>query len=219
MKLSVPDAAVFLGADEAQVSDWIEEEELPAQRIRGHYRINRADLLEWATARGIAVAPRAFRLDRGTPSLAEALRAGGVHRDVGGEDLAGVIRNIVALLPLADGADREMLLHILLARESLGVTPVGDGIAIPHVRTPIILSPAGAVIALSFLTAPLELRAPDGLPVDIFFLLVCPTVHVHLAMLAKLAYGLKDAAFRAAVRERASTEEIVALAAALEGAF
>lgn len=38
-------------------------------------------------------------------------------------------------------------------------------------------------------------------------------------MLAKLAYGLKDAAFRAAVRERASTEEIVALAAALEGAF
>ena len=219
MKLSVSEAAAFLGADEEQVSGWIEDDELPAQRIRGNYRINRADLLEWATAHGVTVAPRAFELDRGTPSLAEALRAGGVSRDVAGSDVPSVIRNIVAQLPLADAADREALLHILLARESLGVTPVGDGIAIPHVRTPIILAPAGAVVALAFLTTPLELRAPDGRPVDIFFLLVCPTVHVHLAMLAKLAYGLKDGAFRTAVRERASSEEIIALAAALEGAF
>ncbi len=219
MKLSVPQAAEYLGADEARVTDWIEDDDLPAQRIRGQYRINRTDLLEWATARGLGVAPRAFRLDSDTPSLAQALRAGGVHRDVRGDDLPSVIRNVVALLPLADHADRDLLLHILLARDSLGVTPVGDGIAIPHARTPIILAPAGAVLALSFLTAPLELGAPDGKPVDTFFLLVCPTVHVHLAMLARLAYGLRDTEFRAAIRERASAEEIVALAATLEGAF
>jgi PTS system nitrogen regulatory IIA component len=219
MKLSVQQAAEYLGADEARVTDWIEDDDLPAQRIRGQYRINRTDLLEWATARGLGVAPRAFRLDSDTPSLAQALRAGGVHRDVRGHDLPSVIRNVVALLPLADHADRDLLLHILLARDSLGVTPVGDGIAIPHARTPIILAPAGAVLALSFLTAPLELGAPDGRPVDTFFLLVCPTVHVHLAMLARLAYGLRDTEFRAAIRERASAEEIVALAATLEGAF
>ncbi len=219
MKFSVRDAAEFLGTDDERVAAWIENDDLPAQRMRGQYRINRTDLLEWATARGMSVAPRAFTLDPGTPSLADALRAGGVHREISGDDLHSVIAGVVAALPLADEDDRELLRHIFHARESLGVTPVGDGIAIPHARTPIILAPAGAVLALSFLTAPLDMRALDGKPVDTLFLLLCPTVHVHLAMLARLAYGLRDSAFRAAVRERASAEEIVALAAALEGAF
>ncbi|HEY0788243.1 MAG TPA: PTS sugar transporter subunit IIA [Thermoanaerobaculia bacterium] len=219
MKISVQEAAEFLATDGERVTRWIENDDLPAQRIRGQYRINRTDLLEWATARGVAVAPRAFRLDDDAPSLADALRAGGVHREVSGTDVHSVIASIVAELPIADENDRELLRHVLHARESLGVTPVGDGIAIPHARTPIILAPAGAVMALSFLTSPLDLGAPDGRPVDTFFLLLCPTVHVHLAMLARLAYGLRDSAFHAAVRERASAEEIVALAAALEGAF
>ena len=219
MKLTVSEAASLLGSAEERVYDWIEEAELPAQRIRGQYRINRTDLLEWATEHNIGVSPRAFRQDRGTPSLAEALRAGGVHHRIEGSDLETILRNIVALLPLADSADREMLLQILLARHTLGVTPVGEGIAIPHVRTPIILAPTDAVLALSFLTTPLDLHAPDDQPIDTFFLLICPTIHVHLAMLAKLAYGLKNATFRAAVRQRASAEEIGRIAEALEEAF
>jgi len=219
VKLTISEAASLLGSPEKRVHDWIEEAELPAQKIRGQYRINRSDLLEWATQRNISVAPRAFSREERTPSLAEALRAGGVHHHIGGADLATIIRNIVELLPLPDRADCDVLLHILLARHGLGVTPVGDGIAIPHVRTPIVLAPTGAVLALSFLTNPIDLQAPDGRAVDTFFLLICPTIHVHLAMLAKLAYGLKDETFRAAVRRRVSAEEIVRIAAALEEAF
>ncbi|HSY50104.1 MAG TPA: PTS sugar transporter subunit IIA [Thermoanaerobaculia bacterium] len=219
MKITITEAAALLDADEERVHDWIEEAALPAQRIRGQYRINRSDLLEWATAHNVSVAPRAFDHERGTPSLAEALRAGGVHDRVPGSDPASVLRHIVTSLPLADGADRDMLLQVLLARDMLGVTAVGDGIAIPHVRTPIILAPANAVLALSFLTTPLDLHAPDGQAVDTFFFLICPTVHVHLAMLAKLAYALKDPSFRAAVRSRAAAEEIIRIAAALEEGF
>lgn len=219
MKLTISEAASLLGSPEERVYDWIEEAELPAQKIRGQYRINSSDLLEWATEHNIGVAPRAFSREGHTPSLAEALRAGGVHHRIGGAGVATIIRNIVELLPLSDSADRDMLLHILLARHALGVTPVGDGLAIPHVRTPIILAPTDAVLALSFLTNPLDLHASDGRAIDTFFLLICPTIHVHLAMLAKLAYGLKNETFRAAVRRRASTEEIVRIAAALEEAF
>lgn len=219
MKLTISEAASLLGSPEERVYDWIEEAALPAQKIRGQYRINRSDLLEWATEHNIGVAPRAFSREGRTPSLAGALLAGGVHHRIGGADVATIIRNIVELLPLPDSADRDMLLHILLGRDALGVTAVGDGIAIPHVRTPIILAPTDAVLALSFLTNPLDLHAPDGRAVDTFFLLICPTIHVHLAMLAKLAYGLKDETFRAAVRGRASAEEIVRIAAALEEAF
>lgn len=216
MKLTVTEAASLLGVPDERVFDWIEEKALPAQRIRGQYRINRAELLEWATERRIAVSPRAFQQERGAPALSEALRAGGVHHDVPSPDLETALRHIVGQLRVADAADREMLLEILLAREAIGVTPVGDGIAIPHVRTPIILDSAGAVVSLSFLTDPVDLKSPDGQPVDTFFFLICPTVHVHLAMLARLAHALRDAAFRAAVRARAP-EEILRAAVALEG--
>ena len=216
MKLTVSEAASLLGSAEEQVYDWIEESELPAQKIRGQFRINRTDLLEWATEHNVALSPRAFRQERGTPSLADALRAGGVHHHIEGSDLPTILRNIVELLPLADSGDRELLLQVLLGRDTLGVTPVGEGIAIPHVRTPIILAPTDAVLALSFLMSPLDLDAPDRQPIDTVFLLICPTIHVHLAMLAKLAFGLQDPAFRAAVRRRASAQEIVQIAAALE---
>jgi PTS system nitrogen regulatory IIA component len=219
VKLTIGEAASLLGSAEERVHDWIESEALPAQKVRGQYRINRSDLLEWATEHNLGLSPRAFSRDGGTPSLADALRAGGVHHRIGGADLATIIKGIVELLPLPDDADRDMLLHILLARDTLGVTPVGDGIAIPHVRTPIILAPTGAVLALSFLTNPLDLHAADGQAVDTFFLLICPTINAHLAMLARLAYGLKDESFRAAVRGRASAEEIVRIATALEAAF
>jgi PTS system nitrogen regulatory IIA component len=219
MKLTIGEAASLLGSAEERVYDWIESEALPAQKVRGQFRINRTDLLEWATEHNMGVSPRAFSRDGGTPSLADELRAGGVHHRIGGADLATIIKGIVEQLPLPDDADRDMLLQILLARDTLGVTPVGDGIAIPHVRTPIILAPTDAVNALSFLTNPLDLHASDGRAIDTFFLLICPTIHMHLAMLAKLAYGLKDETFREAVRRRASPEEIVQIAAALEGAF
>lgn len=219
MKLTVQQAATLLGADENRVNDWIEEDGLPAQRLRGQYHINRAELLEWATEHDIAVSPRAFATPEDSanvPSLAEALRAGGVHVSVPGGDLENVLRTIIARLPLEDDVDRDMLLHFLIARDGLGVAAIGDGIAIPHVRTPIVLSSSGSTAALAFLVDPLAITAPDDKPIDTLFFLICPTVHAHLAMLAKLAYCLRAPAFRDALRNRAATEEIVRIAAETE---
>jgi nitrogen PTS system EIIA component len=219
LKLSVQEAAALLGADEERVQDWIEESGLPAQRIRGQYRINRTELLEWATEHDITLAPRVFARSEDpvdVPSLADALRAGGIHAGVRGGELATVLRNIIALLPLEDDADRDTLLHFLIARDELAVAPIGDGIAIPHVRAPIILSPAGSTAALAFLIDPLAIPAPDGEPIDTLFFLICPTVHAHLAMLAKLAYCLRTTEFRDALRRRAGAEEILRIAAETE---
>jgi nitrogen PTS system EIIA component len=216
VKLTIGEAASLLGSSAERVTDWIEEAGLRAERIRGQYRINRTDLLEWATEHDVRVAPRAFGHDRGAPSLGNALRAGGIHDRIGGPDVATLVGQIVELLPLVDAADRDELRHILQARKALGVTPVGGGIAIPHVRTPIILAPVGAVLALSYLSSPLDLQVPDGQAIDTLFLLICPTVHTHLAMLARLAYALKDEAFRSAVVRRAPADDILRIADALE---
>jgi PTS system nitrogen regulatory IIA component len=219
LKLTVQEAAEVLGADEERVLDWIEADSLPAQRIRGQYRINRTELLEWATEHDITFAPRVFARGDGAPdvpSLAMALRAGGIHHGVPGGKLDAVLREIVNLLPLGDDADRDTLLHFMLARGAVAVAPIGDGIAIPHVRAPIVLAQSGSAAALLFLLEPVDMPAPDEHPIETLFFLVCPTVHAHLAMLAKLAFCLRNAAFREALKRRASADEILRIAAETE---
>lgn len=219
MKLTVQEAAKVLAAVDEQVYDWIEEGSLPAQQIRGQYRINRTELLEWATAHGFSVQPSAF--DRpedaeAATTLSDALRAGGIYHDVAGKDLETVLGNVVAHLPVDDDLDRDMLLQILLARDKLGLAAIGDGIAIPHVRTPLVLASGDSVAVLAFLVDSLPIPTPDGKLVDTLFLLICPNVHAHLAMLAKLAFCLRAAPFRDAVRRRASAEELLRIAAETE---
>lgn len=219
MKLTVQEAAKILGVDDEQLYDWIEEESIPAQQLRGQYRINRSELLEWATTHGFTVAPHAFDVP-GDPetatSLTQALRAGGIFHRVEGKSVEEVIGAVVAKLPLDDDIDRDMLLQVLVARDRLGLAAIGDGIAIPHVRTPLVLASGGSVAVLAFLVEPLPLQTPDGKPVDIIFFLICPTVHAHLAMLARLAFCLKADAFREAVRRRAAADELLRIAAETE---
>jgi PTS system nitrogen regulatory IIA component len=113
--------------------------------------------------------------------------------------------------------DRHFLLQVLLTRESLGSTGIGDGVAIPHVRNPIVLHIPQPTIALCFLEHPVDFAALDGKPVDTLFTLVSPTIRAHLSLLSKLAFSLRDEQFKAAVAKRATREEILAAAQRVEG--
>lgn len=216
MKLSVSDAARLISCPAETIYHWIEEDNLPADRIGGQYRINREQLLEWATERKIGVNPEVFASVEGASSVSGSLRAGGIHRSIPGGRAEDVLQRIVRLLPLDDEGDRELLAQLVVARETLGTTSVGDGIAIPHVRNPIVLADGGAILALCMLDSAIDLDAIDAKPVDTLFLLISPTVHEHLSMLAKLAWLLRDDSFRMLLRKRASAGEILAAAERLE---
>ena len=150
--------------------------------------------------------------------MAESLERGGIHHDVGGTTRDGVLRAIIALLELDDEGDRETLLQLLLARDEAAVVPVGDGIAIPHVRNPIALATGEPTLTLSFLGQPVDFAAPDGRPVFALFFLVSPTTRVHLQMLAKIAYLLRDTGFREALQARAPASRLIEIARRVEGA-
>jgi PTS system nitrogen regulatory IIA component len=220
MRVTVREAAALLDAPEAKVYVWIESGDLPAHRINDEYRINRSELLEWATERNLPVAPALFHEaeeDERIPSAAGSLERGGVFHEVGGTTREEVLRSIVMLLTLEDEGDRETLLQLLLARDAGAVVPVGDGIAIPHVRNPIALSTGEPSLTLCFLRHPVDFAAPDGQAVFALFFLVSPTTRVHLQMLAKIAYLLRDPAFREAIRGRAPAARLIALARDAEG--
>jgi nitrogen PTS system EIIA component len=219
LRVTVREAAVLLDAPEAQVYAWIESGDLPAYRINDQYRINRSELLEWATGRNLRVAPALFHEEEEgrIPSVAESLERGGIHHDVGGASRDEVLREIIVLLKLDDEGDRETLLQLLLARDAAAVVPVGEGIAIPHVRNPIALATDEPSLTLCFLRQPVDFAAPDGQPVFALFFLVSPTTRAHLQMLAKVAYLLRDPAFRRAIRDRAPAARLIEIARTVEG--
>jgi len=221
MRVTVREAAALLKAPEARVYAWIESGDLPAYRINDQYRINRSELLEWATERNLPVAPALFHEaeeDERIPSVAESLERGGIFHDVGGTTREEVLRSIIVLLKLEDEGDRETLLQLLLARDAAAVVPVGEGIAIPHVRNPIALSTDEPSLTLCFLRQPADFAAPDGQPVFALFFLVSPTTRAHLQMLAKIAYLLRDPVFREAIRSRAPAARFIEVARIVEGA-
>jgi PTS system nitrogen regulatory IIA component len=99
----------------------------------------------------------------------------------------------------------------LLAREKLGSTALGSGVAIPHCRMPDCDRALGALITLA---APLDFDAPDGDPVDILFVLLVPEEahQQHLELLASLAKRLNEDSYRSALRRAGNDAELYATA-------
>ncbi len=183
MQLSVKDAANLLKISEDAVYRWVKAGVLPAYHINEQYRFNRSELLEWATARQMDLGAEVFGAERpkaSHSSLAEALAAGDVLYGVEGEDKTSVLRGIIHMLTLPEEVDREFLFQVLLARESLGSTGIGGGIAIPHVRNPVILHITRPAVTICFLKRPIDFQAIDGQPVHTLFLLITPTIRAHL---------------------------------------
>lgn len=218
MQLSVSDVAQLLNVSEKTVYRWLQQGKLPAYRLGQQFRFNRAELLEWATAQRVAISPEAFAEPEAEPtaSFTEALRAGGIFYRVAGADKRGVLRAAVDALRLPDEVDRDMLFAVLLARESLASTGIGDGIAIPHVRNPIVLHLTRPSVSLCFLEHPVDFGAIDAKPVEVLFIITSPTVRAHLHLLSRLAYALRQPGLRDALLAQPNRERIFELFAAAE---
>ncbi|APW63867.1 PTS sugar transporter subunit IIA [Paludisphaera borealis] len=213
MNLSVRDTAGLLKVSEKTIYRWIKQQTIPAYRVQEQYRFNRAEILEWATSRRLNVSSEIFAEPEAegqpVPSLLDALEAGGVFYRVSGDDKEDALREAVELLRLPDEVDREFLLRVLLAREAIAPTACGDGVAIPHVRNPIVLHVERPMVTLCFLERPIEYGALDGKPVGTLFMVISPTTRAHLHLMAKLSFVLRDQGVRHAVERQESRLEIL----------
>jgi nitrogen PTS system EIIA component len=223
VQLTVRQAAAYFGVDDQTVRRWIAERDLPVHRANERLHLNAIEIWEWAVEHGIPVSRRllddARRKPEHVPPLSELLERGGVHRDIPAAAGAkgGVLAGVVAGLPLPPEVDRDFLLTVLEAREAMGSTGIGDGIAIPHVRNPILLHVKRPFVSLFLLEHPVDFGAIDGKPVHALFVVVAPSVPVHLRVLAQLGHVLRDAGLRALLAERASADRILGRVRELEG--
>lgn len=217
MQISIREAARLLDVPEPDVYRWLDDGDIPACRVGGEVRFNRAELLEWATLRKLPLSPGLLQKPADAGALSQALEDGGVRYGLRAADRDAALRAMTAALRLPSEDDRGVLRDMLLARGDHGLTPVGDGIAIPHVRQPAVLAVPRAAVTLFFFDEPLELGAPDGKPVGTFFFVISPTVRDHLHILSRLAAALHDQGFRAALERRAGPQDILRELRRVEG--
>jgi PTS system nitrogen regulatory IIA component len=121
-------------------------------------------------------------------------------------DKKGVIDELVKALSV-EGVPPSRLVQVLLEREKLGSTGIGDGVAIPHGK----LREVNQMIA-SFgrSVKGLDFDSLDGRPTHLFFLLVAPdnSAGAHLKALARISRLFKDAQFRQTLMNARDQEEM-----------
>jgi PTS system nitrogen regulatory IIA component len=106
--------------------------------------------------------------------------------------------------------DSQEVFGRLINRERLGSTGIGNGVAIPHSRSPHCSTPIGSFLKL---TEAVDFDAIDGEPVDLVFVLLVPEEadDTHLALLGQVATIMNDANVRAQLRKAGSQRELLDL--------
>src|SRR5260370_11173336 len=187
MQLSIREAGSYLDVDEATLRRWIRTRGVPVHRVDDRLHLNAIEWWQWATETGVPVSRRlldqARRQPEEAPPLSSLLITGGVHHGVAGETKSAVLRQIVTLLPLPPEVDRDFLVTVLEAREAMGSTGIGDGIAIPHVPNPMLLHVPAPIVTLFLLHHPLQVHPLDSKPVHSLASVPLHTVRTHLRIL------------------------------------
>lgn len=139
--------------------------------------------------------------------LDEVLGVDDVYLDLDASTKAELLEQIAGLLAGRHGLSKAQVLERLTAREQLGSTGLGHGVAIPHARM-YECELATGVFVRTKTAVPFD--APDGKPVSIFLALVVPkqATQRHLQLLATAAAMFSDGTFRAKLKASADPSAV-----------
>jgi nitrogen PTS system EIIA component len=142
--------------------------------------------------------------------LANLLSAEQVLLDLDASSKKRVFEQAGMLFEARLGLARSTIFDSLFAREKLGSTGLGQGVAIPHGRIKGLKQAAGAFLRLA---NPVPFDSPDGRPVDLLFVLLVPeqATEQHLQILSELAQRFSERVFREKLQAAPDAAAIVAL--------
>lgn len=210
MELNATAVATLLGVPEKEVRQWAHAGKLPHLDAQGRLRFNRQAILEWALARGHPLKLGVEEMEpAGLPPVAELFASQRFHYDVAGHTFAEVLRAALNVFKLPPEADKELIYDLLVSREKLMTTAIGDGLAIPHLRVPVVVNVPRPALGVFFTCEPIDMGALDGEPVHTLFLLLSLSPKQHLELLARLAFLFRKPEFVQLLRKRAKPEAIL----------
>jgi len=142
--------------------------------------------------------------------IAEFLREDLVLDTLAATDKAGVLAEMCGALARVHHLDAAKLDEVLLEREKLGSTGIGEGVAIPHGK----LAGAPGLLAAFARSVPgIEFQAIDGKPTHLFFVLFAPenSAGIHLKALARISRLFRNATLRKAILDAPDAKAIFRL--------
>lgn len=130
--------------------------------------------------------------------------------DLKARDKQGVLKELVAPIASLTDVDSEQILQVLMERERLGSTGIGNGIGIPHGKLKAL---ENLILGFGLSHRGVDFESMDGRPAHIFFLLVTPenSTGLHLKLLARISKILKHDPFRDRLMRAADREEIYSI--------
>ena len=139
--------------------------------------------------------------------LSKLLPVANVILDLDVSSKKRVFEHVGLLFENALGIGRGQVFDALLARERLGSTGLGHGIAIPHGRIKGLREASGAFVRTR---APIPFEAPDGNPVQLILVLLVPekATDLHLQILSELAQMFSDKEMRAQLASLTDARDI-----------
>ncbi len=144
--------------------------------------------------------------------LSQILPAGHVLVDVGATSKKRAFEEAGLLFENQHGLNRALVTDSLFARERLGSTGLGHGVAIPHGRIKGLKAPQAAIFRL---LAPIGFDAPDEQPVRLLIFLLVPeaATQKHLEILSEIAELLSDVSLREQIMNSQTAADLHALVA------
>jgi PTS system nitrogen regulatory IIA component len=222
MKLSMEKVAGALDLPVSTLERWIRQGRIPVQRRGVDVVFSPAALERWATTHKLSFtltddpAKPVTAASAPPDSLVSAMQRGNIYYQLTGNAPEDALRSAVEQIACLSSTSKQELFDKLVARERLASTGIGNGIAIPHPREPLSFAPQEPVITTFFLDQPINYHAIDDRPVFVLFLLINPTVKLHLHMLSRLSYCFRDRSFIDFLAQQPEAAELYAQVAVFE---
>jgi PTS system nitrogen regulatory IIA component len=216
MHLNLIQVAESLGVEESVVLAWVRHEGLPCVHDTGRMLFDRSEVAGWATERGLAAKAGFLASSAGAGAAEEneiqkMLRRGGIWRAVAPSSARETIARVLMNMPGVSQEIRQMLAQRAIVPDAITWAPIGQGFALPHLRSRVALGRDAGLVALLILARPLEFAedTPDGIPVTRLLFFLAPTPRAHLEILAKLSTAVSRGIFAERVNAGASDEQIL----------
>ena len=139
--------------------------------------------------------------------ILDNLKKEAILDDLKSQDKKGIIEELVTPIASIASINHEDIVRVLLERERLGSTGIGNGIGIPHGKLKGIDS---LILGFGLSRKGVDFESMDGQPTQIFFLLISPenSAGLHLKLLAQISKILKVDTFREKLIQATNTDEI-----------
>jgi len=221
MDLTLKEVAARLSLPIETVRRWVRQGKIPMQHSKGNYTIRKEMLVRWAEEHKLRIRP----VSTDSPSdnggvefdgIHPAMQRGGVFYDLAGETKEQVLQSAVDRIPNLARIDRTVIMEKLVERENLASTGIGNGIALPHPRANPGIGLLLPQISTCFLSKPIRYDAIDHKPVTVLMVLLSNDTKLHLSLLSKLAFILRNRDFSDFLRSAPPKEQLLDRIAVME---